>query len=161
MIQEMTHFDEEGNARMVDVSDKDVTKRTAVAEGSIRMSEEAFRAVMERRIAKGDVLTVAQVAGIAGTKRTSELIPMCHNIVLSNASVTFETDEKERTITAYCTARTASQTGVEMEALTGVSIALLTVYDMCKAVQKDMVISQIRLEEKTGGVHGEYRRRVI
>ena len=92
MRQEMTHFDEEGNARMVDVSDKDMTKRTAVAEGSIRMSEEAFRAVMEHRIAKGDVLTVAQVAGIAGTKKTSELIPMCHLLALTGAGITFETD---------------------------------------------------------------------
>lgn len=153
---EFTHFDNQGNARMVDVGSKEVTERTAVACGSITLSEEAINAVLGRSLKKGDVFTVAQVAGIMGAKNTSSLIPMCHNIVLSNASVTFETDEKERTITAYCTARTASQTGVEMEALTGVSIALLTVYDMCKAIDKRMVIHDIHLVSKTGGKSGDF-----
>ena len=156
MIQEMTHFDEEGNARMVDVSDKDVTKRTAIAEGSIRMSEEAFRAVMERRIAKGDVLTVAQVAGIAGTKRTSELIPMCHLLALTGAAITFGTDPDNCLIRVRCTVKTTGRTGVEMEALTGVSTALLTIYDMCKAIDRSMRILDIHLVEKDGGKSGYF-----
>ena len=135
MRQEMTHFDEEGNARMVDVSDKDVTKRIAVAEGCIRMSEEAFQAVTEHRIAKGDVLTVAQVAGISGTKKTSELIPMCHLLALTGAGITFETEPDD--------------------CLT----ALLTIYDMCKAIDRSMRILDIHLVEKDGGKSGHYIRK--
>ena len=159
MRQEMTHFDEEGNARMVDVSDKDMTKRTAVAEGSIRMSEEAFRAVMEHRIAKGDVLTVAQVAGISGTKKTSELIPMCHLLALTGAGITFETEPDDCLIRVRCTVKTTGRTGVEMEALTGVSTALLTIYDMCKAIDRSMRILDIHLVEKDGGKSGHYIRK--
>ena len=156
MRQEMTHFDEEGNARMVDVSDKDVTKRAAVAEGSICMSREAFQAVMEHRIAKGDVLTVAQVAGIAGTKKTSELIPMCHLLALTGAGITFETDPEDCLIKVRCTAKTTGRTGVEMEALTGASTALLTIYDMCKAIDRSMRILDIHLVEKDGGKSGHF-----
>jgi cyclic pyranopterin phosphate synthase len=153
---EFSHFDHQGNARMVDVGDKEITERTAVACGTITLSDEAMAAVMGRSLKKGDVFTVAQVAGIAGTKKTSDLIPMCHNIVLSNASVTFETDEDSNTITVFCTARTMSRTGVEMEALTGASIALLTVYDMCKAIDKRMVISNVHLVRKNGGRSGDF-----
>lgn len=153
---EFSHFDQQGNAFMVDVGDKEITERTAVACGTISLSEEAMNAVMGRSLKKGDVFTVAQVAGIAGTKKTSDLIPMCHNIVLSNASVTFETDDDSNTITVFCTARTMSRTGVEMEALTGASIALLTVYDMCKAIDKRMVISDVHLVSKSGGRSGDF-----
>lgn len=152
-----THFDDQGNAYMVDVSDKDITRRTATAQGTICVSRGVMDAVMGRSIKKGDVYTVAQVAGIMGTKRTSELIPMCHPVSLSNASVTFETDEENCAITVYCTAVTDGKTGVEMEALTGVSTALLTIYDMCKAIDKRMLIKDIHLLEKTGGKSGEFR----
>lgn len=153
---EFTHFDEKGNAYMVDVSDKDITKRTAVATGSIRMSREAMDAVLGHKIRKGDVLTVAQVAGIMGTKRTSDLIPMCHPLGLTNAKVTFETDEAACAIHATCTAVCEGRTGVEMEALTGATVALLTIYDMCKAVDKRMVIDHVHLVEKHGGKSGDF-----
>jgi cyclic pyranopterin phosphate synthase len=151
-----THFDDDGNARMVDVSGKDVTRRTAIAQGTIHVSSEVMAAVKGRMIRKGDVYTVAQVAGIMGTKRTSDLIPMCHPLSLTNASVTFETDEAEGNITAFCEVTTDGRTGVEMEALTGVSICLLTIYDMCKAIDKRMLISDIHLVEKTGGKSGDF-----
>jgi len=155
-MTEFTHFDDKGNAHMVDVSDKDVTRRTAVAEGTITLSREAMDAVFGRKIKKGDVFTVAQVAGIMGTKRTSDLIPMCHPVGLENASVEFDVDEKACTIKAVCTAVCDGKTGVEMEALTGVSVALLTIYDMCKAIDKSMNISDIHLVSKTGGKSGDY-----
>lgn len=154
---EFTHFDENGNACMVDVSEKDITSRTATAVGSIFLSREAMDAVLGRRVKKGDVFTVSQVAGIAGAKRTSELIPMCHNIPLSNVEITFEADEEAGRITAFCTAKTSGQTGVEMEALTGVSTALLTVYDMCKAIDRRMVLSEIHLLQKSGGKSGDFQ----
>ena len=141
---------------MVDVSDKDITKRSAVAQGTIKLSEEAMEAVLGHKIKKGDVLTVAQVAGIMGTKRTSELIPMCHPIALTNAKVEFDVDAEACEITATCTAVTEGKTGVEMEALIGVSIALLTVYDMCKAIDKSMTIKDIHLVSKTGGKSGDF-----
>ena len=155
-MSEFTHFDENGNAYMVDVSGKDITKRTAVATGKISMSPEVMEAVLGRKVKKGDVFTVAQVAGIMGTKRTSELIPMCHPLSLTNARVSFEADEEAGCITATCTAVTEGKTGVEMEALTGVSVALLTIYDMCKAIDKRMCISDIHLVSKTGGKSGEF-----
>ena len=153
---EFTHFDAEGNARMVDVSDKDNTVRTVTAKGTIRVSTEVMDAVLGHKIKKGDVFTVAQVAGITAAKRTFELIPMCHNIPLSNADIHFETDPGEGTITTICTIKTIGKTGVEMEALTGVSTALLTIYDMCKAIDKRMVIEDIRLVKKTGGKSGDF-----
>ena len=155
-MSEFTHFDEKGNAYMVDVSDKHITKRTATAQGTISVSKEVMDAVLGKKIKKGDVYTVAQVAGIMGTKRTSELIPMCHPLNLTNAEVRFETDENACTITAFCTAVTEGETGVEMEAITGVSIALLTIYDMCKAIDKRMEIGGIHLVEKTGGKSGDF-----
>ena len=156
-MSEFTHFDENGNAYMVDVSGKDVTKRTAVAAGKISLSPEAMEAVMGRKLKKGDVFTVAQVAGIMGTKHTSDLIPMCHPLSLTNAKVSFETDEAACEITVFCTAVTEGKTGVEMEALTGASVALLTIYDMCKAIDKRMRIGDIHLVSKEGGKSGDFR----
>ena len=155
-MSEFTHFDDHGNAYMVDVSGKDITRRKATAQGTITLSREAMDAVLGRKIRKGDVFTVAQVAGIMGTKKTSELIPMCHPLSLTNASVTFDVDEEACSVRVFCTAVTDGKTGVEMEALTGVSIALLTIYDMCKAIDKRMLISDVHLVEKTGGKSGDF-----
>ena len=154
---EFSHFDAKGNARMVDVSHKEITRRTAVAEGTIEVSPQVMEAIAGGRVKKGDVLTVAQVAGIAATKRTADLIPMCHPLSLTNAEVTFEVKEEEGEIRALCRAVTDGKTGVEMEALTGVSAALLTIYDMCKAIDKRMRIRDIHLVEKSGGRSGEFR----
>ena len=154
---EFTHFDEKGNARMVDVSEKEITHRVALAEGTIAVSREVMDAIKERKVKKGDVLTVSQVAGIMGTKRTPDLIPMCHPLSLTNAEVTFEVDEDACEIKALCRAVTDGKTGVEMEALTGVSTALLTIYDMCKAIDKRMVIKDIHLVSKEGGKSGSFR----
>lgn len=153
---EFSHFDQEGNAVMVDVSGKEITRRTAFACGKIRVSREVFDAIAGRKVKKGDVLTVAQVAGIMGTKKTSELIPMCHLLNLTNSEVTFAMDPRESEITAYCKVKTEGKTGVEMEALTGVTAALLTVYDMCKAIDKRMVLEDIHLCEKQGGKSGDF-----
>jgi cyclic pyranopterin phosphate synthase len=153
---EFTHFDEQGNAWMVDVSEKDDTRREAVACGSIFMSEECFQKVKEGSMAKGDVLGIARVAGIMGAKRCSDLIPLCHILNLTKLAVDFELHEEKHEIRAFCTARTTGKTGVEMEALTGVSVALLTVYDMCKAVDKTMEIGKIGLMHKSGGKSGEF-----
>ncbi len=155
-MSEFTHFDEQGNAYMVDVSDKEITKRTAVATGAIKLSSEAMDAVLGHKIKKGDVLTVAQVAGIMGTKRTSDLIPMCHPIALTNAKVEFDIDADSCEISVICTAVTEGKTGVEMEALTGVSVTLLTIYDMCKAIDKRMEIKDIHLLSKAGGKSGDF-----
>ncbi len=154
---EFTHFDQNGNARMVDVSGKEITQRVATAQGTIRVSHECFEAIQNKNVRKGDVLTVSQVAGIMGAKKTSDLIPMCHILNLTNASLTFETDSDACAITAFCTVKTEGKTGVEMEALTGVSVALLTIYDMCKAIDKRMVIEDIHLVEKTGGKSGDFK----
>ena len=153
---EFNHFDHKGIARMVDVSGKAETCRTAVAEGVIRVSREVMDAVCGRKVRKGDVLTVAQVAGIMGTKKTSELIPMCHPLSLNNAEISFEIREEEGEIRACCRASAEGKTGVEMEALTGVSTALLTIYDMCKAIDKRMEITGIHLVKKTGGKSGDF-----
>ena len=154
---EFTHFDEQGNARMVDVSEKEITHRVAVAEGTISVSREVMDAIKGNKVKKGDVLIVSQVAGIMGTKRTPDLIPMCHPLSLTNASVVFEVDEDACEIKAICRAVTDGKTGVEMEALTGVSTALLTIYDMCKAIDKRMVIKEIHLVSKDGGKSGAFR----
>ena len=151
---EFTHFDENKNAVMVDVSEKDITNRVAIATGRITLCDEAMQAVKGKKIKKGDVLTVAQVAGIMGQKRTSELIPMCHNINLTSSKITFEIEGND--IIVFSTSKTTGQTGVEMEALMGANIALLTVYDMCKAIDKRMLISDIHLLEKTGGKSGDF-----
>ena len=151
---EFTHFDENRNAVMVDVSDKDITDRVAIATGRITLCDEAMEAIKGRKIKKGDALTVAQVAGIMGQKRTSELIPMCHNINLTGSKITFEIEGND--IVVFSKAKTAGKTGVEMEALMGVNIALLTVYDMCKAIDKRMLISDVHLLEKKGGKSGDF-----
>lgn len=150
----LTHIDEDGAARMVDVSAKDSTVREAVAVGRIDMSAEAANAIAQGLIKKGDVLAVARVAGIMAAKKTADLIPLCHPLPLSAASIDFELDT--RGITAKATARTAAQTGVEMEALTCVSVALLTIYDMAKALDKRMIIHRISLLSKTGGKSGDW-----
>lgn len=159
MDGKLTHFDESGNAAMVDVTDKAETQRTAVAKGSIRMSEAAFDAIQQGTVEKGDVLGVARVAGIMAAKRTSELIPLCHPLMLTSVKLDFTLHPETLTVDAVCTAKLAGKTGVEMEALTGVSVALLTIYDMCKALDKGMVISDIRLLEKSGGKSGSFQAR--
>ena len=153
---EFTHFDTDGNAWMVDISGKDVTRREAVACGQITMSEECFQKVKTGQVKKGDVLAVARIAGIMGAKKTSDLIPLCHNLNLTGLEVWFEMEEEACAIKACCKAKTTGRTGVEMEALTGVQVALLTVYDMCKAVDKRMVISDVRLLRKSGGKSGDF-----
>ncbi len=153
-----THFDGQGNAWMVDVGHKEDTLREAVARGSIFMSPECFAMVRQGSMKKGDVLAVARVAGIMGAKKTWELIPLCHVLNLTKLSITFELCEERCQVLARCTARTAGKTGVEMEALTGVTVALLTIYDMCKAVDKRMEMGEICLEKKSGGKSGQYFR---
>ncbi len=153
---EFTHFDGQGNAHMVDVSRKPDTAREATAKGSIFMSRECLLKVKEGVMAKGDVLGAARIAGIMGAKKTPELIPLCHVLNLTKLALDFEMKEENYEIQAVCTARVTGKTGVEMEALTGVSVALLTVYDMCKAVDKSMEIGSIYLEKKTGGKSGGF-----
>jgi len=152
-----THMDKAGNARMVDVSQKADTDRRAAAVGRIRMSAACFEAVAQGAVKKGDVLAVAQVAGIMACKRTNELIPLCHCLNLTQAGVTFRLLPELSAVECTCTAACRGKTGVEMEALTGCSVALLTVYDMCKALDKRMVIEQVHLVEKTGGKSGLFR----
>lgn len=152
------HFDGRGNARMVDVSEKAVTCRVAEASGTITMSREALEQILQKKIKKGDVLTVAQVAGIMAAKRTWELIPMAHPLPLSGIGLTFSVEERSCTIAAHCRVKIEGKTGVEMEALTGVSVALLTIYDMAKGIDRGMVLGQIRLEHKEGGQSGTYDR---
>ncbi len=153
---ELTHFNDQGRARMVDVTDKEKTFRTATAEGTVRMAAATAEQIRTGGMAKGDVLAVAQVAGIMAAKRTSELIPMCHPVALTGVDIRFLLAEEEVRIQA--TARCRGETGVEMEALTAVSAAALTIYDMCKAVQKDMEIGEIHLCRKTGGKSGDYEK---
>jgi cyclic pyranopterin phosphate synthase len=153
----LSHFDEEGASRMVDTSAKPATLREAVASGQVRMKPETLRLIRERGHAKGDVLEVARIAGIQAAKRTGDLIPLCHPLPINSAAVAFEfLGEDALGITA--TVRITAQTGVEMEALTAVAVAALTVYDMCKSADKAMTIDAIRLESKTGGKSGPYRR---
>ena len=153
---EFNHFDPGGKAWMVDVGGKEDTRREAVAEGTIRMSGECFERVAQGSIEKGDVLGTARIAGIMGAKKTAELIPLCHLLNLTKLSVDFDLLPEEHAVRAVCKAGTVGKTGAEMEALTGVSCALLTVYDMCKAVDKAMEIGEIRLVRKSGGKSGEF-----
>ena len=154
-----THFDESGNAIMVDVSGKQITQRTAIARGKILVNASVMDAIVHKTAKKGDVLGVARIAGIMAVKNTPTLIPMCHTLLISKCSVDFEVNEKTLEITALCTVKVEGKTGVEMEALTGVSVALLTIYDMCKAIDKTMTISDIHLVEKTGGKSGDFYNR--
>jgi len=155
---EFTHFDEKGRARMVNVGEKEETKREAVAAGSISMKKETLEMVKQGAMKKGDVLGTARIGGIMGAKNTSSLIPMCHNILLEGVDIGFNIDEANSKIDITASVRTTGKTGVEMEALTAVSICALTIYDMCKAVDKEMVISDIMLVKKTGGKSGEFVR---
>lgn len=157
MEQKFTHFDEQGNARMVDVSGKETTSRTAIAQGSILVSRKIMEAVSQKQVPKGDVLGIARTAGIMGVKQTPHLIPLCHTLLLDKCSVDFNLLPEENRITAYCTVQCQGKTGVEMEALTGVTMALLTIYDMCKAIDKRMEITDIHLVEKTGGKSGDFK----
>ncbi|UOW68764.1 cyclic pyranopterin monophosphate synthase MoaC [Paraclostridium bifermentans] len=153
---EFTHFNEYGKAKMVDVSEKNETKRVAIAKGSIKMKPETIKMIKDNKMKKGDVLSVAQIGGITGAKKTWDIIPMCHNIFLTGSDIKFTVLEEE--IEVEATVSTVGKTGVEMEALTAVSTAMLTIYDMCKAVDKDMVIGNIRVIKKIGGKSGEYNR---
>ncbi len=154
----LTHFNEYGRAKMVSVEAKEDTVRIAKASGIISMRAETLGLIQQKGIKKGDVLSVAQVAGIMGAKKTSDLIPMCHNIFLSGADIEYTINETTPSIQIFATIKTVGKTGVEMEALSAVSTAALTIYDMCKAVDKEMVISNIQLEEKIGGKSGHYIR---
>ncbi|MDO5713327.1 MAG: cyclic pyranopterin monophosphate synthase MoaC [Tissierellia bacterium] len=153
------HFDEKGNAHMVDVSEKQITSRRAVASGSIYMKKETFHRVLKGNMKKGDVLGVARLAGIMAMKKTSDLIPLCHPLPITNSSIEFIPHEDTYSFEVVATCKVDGKTGVEMEALTGVSLALLTVYDMCKAMDKEMKISNILLKEKEGGKSGSFQRK--
>jgi cyclic pyranopterin phosphate synthase len=156
--RDFTHFNGEGRARMVDVGEKEPTRRTAVAAGRVLVNRETFALIRSGGVKKGDVLTVAQIAGIMAAKHTPDWIPLCHPVPLSGVDLKLWLDESRLSVEIEATARCDGKTGVEMEALTAVTGAALTVYDMCKAVQRDMVIDGIRLMSKTGGTHGDFQR---
>lgn len=158
IANDFTHFDEQGNAKMVHVGDKIETKREAVAAGRVLVNRKTFDLIRSGGVRKGDVLTVAQVAGIMGAKRTPDLIPMCHPILLSGVDLELSLNEEMLSVDILASTACIGTTGVEMEALTAVTVAALTVYDMCKAVQRDMVIDDIRLLRKTGGQSGDFIR---
>ena len=151
-----THFNQDGEAIMVDVSQKDITMRIAIAEGSIKVNQEVFRSIKEQTNKKGDVLAVARIAGIMAAKKTSDMIPLCHPLFITKVTIDFELDEDNYMIKAIATTKVNGKTGVEMEALHAVSVTLLTFYDMCKAIDKSMEISDIRLLHKEGGKSGVY-----
>ncbi len=157
-MQDFTHFNDQGRARMVDVGEKPESARTAVAAGRVLVSGATLALIKSGGMKKGDVLTVAQLAGVMGAKRTPELIPMCHPVLIDGIDLSLSLDEERCSVEIRAAVSCAGRTGVEMEALCAVSAAALTVYDMCKAVQKDMVIADIRLLHKTGGVHGDFLR---
>ena len=157
-MSDFTHFNEQGRAKMVDVGEKPLSKRTATAAARVLVNEQTFSLIRSGGMKKGDVLTVAQIAGVMGAKRTPDLIPMCHPILMDGIDLDLTLDESRLSVEIYATVSCDGRTGVEMEALTAASTAALTVYDMCKAVQKDMIITDIRLVKKTGGVHGDYIR---
>ncbi len=159
-MSELTHFNSDGNAHMVDVGDKPVTRRVAVAEGRIRMQPETLQLIVAGGHKKGDVLGVARIAGIMASKKTADLIPLCHPLALSRVDVELVPQEAESTVSCTVTVETAGQTGVEMEALTAVQVTLLTIYDMCKAVDRGMEMGAVRLVEKRGGKSGHWRREV-
>ena len=158
-MADFTHFNDQGRAKMVDVGEKPPTRRTATAAARVLVNEDTFALIRSGGMKKGDVLTVAQVAGVMGAKRTPDLIPMCHPILMDGIDLSLHLDEARCAVEIQATVSCDGRTGVEMEALTAVSTAALTVYDMCKAVQKDMVITDIRLLKKTGGVHGDFERK--
>jgi cyclic pyranopterin monophosphate synthase len=157
-MSELTHFDEQGRVRMVDVGGKDETHRLAVASGEVRMQPETVQLIEEGRAGKGDVLAVAEIAGIMAAKKTAELVPLCHPVPLTSVKLTLNTDRESSRVLIEATVETRGKTGVEMEALTAVSVAALTVYDMVKAVDRAMVIGEVRLEHKSGGRSGTWDR---
>lgn len=157
-MEDFTHFNDQGRAKMVDVGEKSITHRTAAAAAVLQLNEKTFHLVQSGGVKKGDVLTVAQIAGIMGAKKTSELIPMCHPVPLQGIDLSLHLNEENLQVEIAARVNCDGKTGVEMEALTAVSVAALTVYDMCKAIQKDIVISNIRLLRKIGGVHGDFER---
>lgn len=156
MTNQLTHLDARGHATMVDVGNKDVTQREAIARGEVRMQPTTLAAIRDGDVPKGDVLATARIAGIMAAKRTPEIIPLCHTLLLTKVAVDFELDEAESRVLISATVRCRGQTGVEMEALTAVSAAALTIYDMTKALEKTMVIGEVRLVEKRGGKSGDY-----
>lgn len=155
-MSDLTHFDERGNARMVDVGAKDVTERVATARASVIMKPATLKLIRDKKASKGDVLTVAQLAGIMAAKKTPDLIPLCHPLALSSVDVTLSLDAKRNAVDIQATCRLKGRTGVEMEALTAAAVAALTVYDMCKAVDRGMVISEVKLLHKSGGKSGRF-----
>jgi cyclic pyranopterin phosphate synthase len=157
-VAKPNHIDSDGKARMVDVSSKDVTRRSATAESLVRLNREAFAMLRDNLAAKGDVLTVAQLAGIQAAKKTSELIPLCHQLPLDRVEITFDLDSEESSVRISATSDCHARTGVEMEALMAASVAALTIYDMLKAVQRDIEITRVRLVRKSGGRSGDYVR---
>lgn len=157
-MSDFTHFNDQGRAKMVNVGGKPITQRVAVAAGRVLVNEHTFSLIRSGGMKKGDVLTVAQIAGVMGAKRTPDLIPMCHIVQVEGIDLELHLDEERHSVEITASVCCDGRTGVEMEALTAVSTAALTVYDMCKAVQKDMTITDIRLLSKTGGVHGDYKR---
>jgi len=157
-MSQLTHFNQAGEAHMVDIADKPSSARRAIAAGRILMQAETLELIRQGGHKKGDVLGVARIAGIMATKRTSDLVPMCHPLALTHVAVEFETDTDAGAVECTVTAETTGQTGVEMEALTGVQVTLLTIYDMCKSVDRGMVISDVRLLEKSGGKSGHWKR---
>jgi len=154
----LTHFDEKGRARMVDVTEKPVTERIAITTGFVKMKPETLKMILNKEIAKGDVFQVARLAGIMAAKMTPHLIPLCHPLPITSVEIDFEADEENSQVKIKTTVKTAAQTGVEMEALTATSVAALTIYDMCKAVDKEMIIGEIKLLYKAGGKSGEFIR---
>lgn len=157
-MNDFTHFNDQGRAKMVNVGEKPVSQRVAVAAGRVLVNQETFERIQSGGMKKGDVLTVAQIAGVMGAKHTPDIIPMCHPIMIEGIDLSLSLDAERCSVEIVATVSCDGRTGVEMEALTAVTTAALTVYDMCKAVQKDMVIDDIRLLSKTGGVHSDYRR---
>ena len=158
-MNKLTHFDEDGAARMVDVTAKEETAREAVAEGRIFMQPETLALILDRKVAKGDVFGVARIAGIMAAKKTPELIPLCHPLNLSSVNIDFEPDQTQHSVLIRATVKITGKTGVEMEALTAVAIAGLTVYDMCKSTDRTMTVSEIRLMKKSGGKTGTFVRK--
>ena len=155
-MSKFTHFDKDGKTQMVDVSDKSDTVRIAIAKGNVRVKEETLKAIIDKEINKGDVLEIARIAGIMGGKKTSELIPMCHPLLISKIGIEFTISEHENLITIYALTKTTGKTGIEIEALTAVSIAALTIYDMCKAMDRSIEIGEIKLLKKSGGKSGVF-----
>jgi len=155
----LTHFDEEGRARMVDVTGKSVTERVAVTEGFVKMKPETLKMILDRKIVKGDVFQVARLAGIMAAKMTHHLIPLCHPLPITSVEIDFEPDENKSMVKIITKVKTSAQTGVEMEAMVATSISALTIYDMCKGVDKEMTVSEIKLLYKSGGKSGEFKRK--